>query len=938
MFYKPEKVKHIWDTWLYLHEGTCYLYQLIVDDRYCGQGVCLATSRDGVFWREHGPIFHKLDNAAGLGTGYVWKSPNFERDGRFLMNFSEWFEDDINSQIIRFAQSTDLVHWERLGEDCDFPPDPRWYNTYPNEKGSRWDCIYPLARPGGGYYGYWTATPKDRPGFAFGMTEDGAHWQALSPPEIEWGDMPPLAGIEVGGIEKIGDKYYLMLGGSNGPDGINGMFCFTGEKPEGPFRPAPANFGLLNSDKDHFHTYFARFFPTKEAMLINHHSRTRSGETCFAPLKYAEVDLDGVLRLAWWAGNEILRGPLVTNQLLAPRQTPLGLLSMIDSPLDVQGGLFIEAVLPAAAQAAGNAVGFYIECHGGRHGVILLQDDQRVQFGVAEDDGERYVCEQVVDHDQRFGDTMKCVLLIKGEYTELYLRDRLISGFSLSATPTGRIGSFLPSDKLWAPWVWRFRRPEEIPADVTPHENAAIYRAHEAMASAAPLVRRDQKRPVWHFCPPAGWMNDVNGPLFWQGYYHIFYQSTPFKASFGDYIYWGHARSRDLVHWELLPHAIWPDAEELGCWSGTACITATGQPLIVYSSSDRWVSEGRGFSQNGALPCDDDLIVWRKHPDNPLLAYSTHAQPGFALAWRDPFIFTHQGRAFMILGGTERGTPIYEAETPDYNRWRYRGQMLDQDAECPNFFRLGEKWVFITSPYGPVNYRVGRFDSASLRFHPEAEGLMDQYNAFYGTNGLYDPHGRCIYLSRLLSFGGRSPRGNHDYGWDGCMALPRILSLGPDNHPRQTPAPELQALRCSPVRHENTNLDRSSHRIKDLRGDTLEIIAKFVPQGAAGFGLKVRCGEDGARGTTITCNGRSIRVHDALIDHTFALDRPADDGAVTLHVFLDKAVLELFVNDGSYVASYIILPEAPGLSVHVFAEGGRALGESLEAWTLQPIA
>ena len=62
-------------------------------------------------------------------------------------------------------------------------------------------------------------------------------------------------------------------------------------------------------------------------------------------------------------------------------------------------------------------------------------------------------------------------------------------------------------------------------------------------------------------------MNDVNGPLFHKGQYHIFYQLNPYDTEVGDGIHWGHARSNDLVYWEHLPLALWPSTEqgETGC-------------------------------------------------------------------------------------------------------------------------------------------------------------------------------------------------------------------------------------------------------------------------------------------------------------------------------------------------------------------------------------
>jgi hypothetical protein len=101
----------------------------------------------------------------------------------------------------------------------------------------RWDCIYVIPRPGGGLYGYWTATPKPETGgkFGFGQSMDGVTWEALDPPKT-YG----VGDGEVGAVEKIGDRYYMMFG----TGGL--MVTLVADRPEGPFCAAERNFRLLS--------------------------------------------------------------------------------------------------------------------------------------------------------------------------------------------------------------------------------------------------------------------------------------------------------------------------------------------------------------------------------------------------------------------------------------------------------------------------------------------------------------------------------------------------------------------------------------------------------------------------------------------------------------------------------------------------------------------
>src|ERR1041385_537002 len=124
--------------------------------------------------------------------------------------------------------------------------------------------------------------------------------------------------------------------------------------------------------------------------------------------------------------------------------------------------------------------------------------------------------------------------------------------------------------------------PPRSPTTTVP-ANPAIAQAMAALNQAIPQAAADPNRPLYHFRPAALWMNDPNGPIYYQGYYHLFYQLNPYADTWG-HMHWGHARSRDLVHWQHLPIALWP-SEELGeehVFSGCATLTAKGQPTIFY--------------------------------------------------------------------------------------------------------------------------------------------------------------------------------------------------------------------------------------------------------------------------------------------------------------------------------------------------------------------
>ena len=121
------------------------------------------------------------------------------------------------------------------------------------------------------------------------------------------------------------------------------------------------------------------------------------------------------------------------------------------------------------------------------------------------------------------------------------------------------------------------------------YSNPTIARATSRVQAAISKAQADPTRPVYHFLAPAQWMNDVNGPIFHKGYYHVFYQLNPDNEGYDHQeadMHWGHTRSCDLVHWEYLPIALWPSQEqgEKHCASGCTVINDLGQPMAFYTS------------------------------------------------------------------------------------------------------------------------------------------------------------------------------------------------------------------------------------------------------------------------------------------------------------------------------------------------------------------
>ncbi len=453
-----------------------------------------------------------------------------------------------------------------------------------------------------------------------------------------------------------------------------------------------------------------------------------------------------------------------------------------------------------------------------------------------------------------------------------------------------------------------------------------IQKPMAAVQAATAGAETDPLRPVTHFHPPAQWMNDLNGPIWYKGYYHIFYQHNPYGDEWGN-MHWGHARSRDLVQWEHLPIALWPSKEkgEDHCFSGCAAIDGAGRPILIYTS----IGDKRTPEIWAATPDDDILLTWKKHPANPILTLADHGGQQID-DWRDPFVFKAEGKTFMVIGGHPKGGKgaifVYEAKNAELTQWTYRGIGLEGTEgnwECPNLFPLGGKWVLVYSPHSTVRYCVGQFDPKTCKFTPQSQGVVD-YGDYYAPNCTEDTQGRRIMWGWIRGFPGGK-------GWNGCLTLPRVLSVDLQERLVQTPVEEAKRMRGKGIRIEGRQVSDGRWVAPDISGDCLEGILRYRPGQKGRFGLVVRCSADGSKGVSIIVDVESgkLTVGGKTIEKAIG-----NDTVRTLHLFLDKSVLEVYAEDGRVCVTTVIQPDPGAMSVALVAEGGSMTVEALELWPI----
>jgi beta-fructofuranosidase len=479
------------------------------------------------------------------------------------------------------------------------------------------------------------------------------------------------------------------------------------------------------------------------------------------------------------------------------------------------------------------------------------------------------------------------------------------------------------------------------------------------------MSNSDPHRPRYHFLPPAAWMNDPNGLIYWKGNYHLFYQYVPNDPPW-ERKHWGHAASFDLVHWIDLPIALTPTPggpDQDGCFSGCA-VNHNGVPTLIYTGV-------RGERQ---LPCvatsPDDLATWQKYPGNPVIV--APPQELDLLAFRDHTLWKEGNIWYQLIGAGIKGVggTVLLYQSANLLEWEYMHPFYIGDRsstvpvwtgsmwECPDFFSLGNTCVLVVSIFDESRFREEAYkeslhyvvafvgDYTNHTFTPITRSIIDYGGYYYAPQTLLDPRGRRLQFGWLWE--GRSDKAQWTAGWSGVMSLPRVLSLSTDNLLRFEPAPELKQLKGKHWQLKDFSvLSTSFTQLKEMQGDCLEIQVEFMLDEATEVGISVRCAPDGAEQTSI----RYDRLHGLLIidrqrsslsdeveqdvrSGPLALDA---DEPLFLHIFLDCSVIEVFANYRLCMSSRIYPSRADSLGVGFFAHGGTARIRAMDVWEMRSV-
>lgn len=478
-------------------------------------------------------------------------------------------------------------------------------------------------------------------------------------------------------------------------------------------------------------------------------------------------------------------------------------------------------------------------------------------------------------------------------------------------------------------------------------QTPAVWRGVKgAIQASVNLVRAvrvacDPQHPIYHFSPPANWMNDPNGLICWQGKTHLFYQYNPAAPVWGS-IHWGHAVSTDLVHWKRQPIAMHPTPNtpnEDGCWSGSAVITPDG-PVFYYTAV---------FPETVCMARPDkDFSRLVNDTDNPVIS----APPqGLELeGFRDPCVWREGDEWYLTLGSGFKGVggAILLYQSKDLKHWDYLHPLLTGDQknevpfptgtmwECPQLVQIDEQYfLFISAIIDPKTQYTIYFQGKMKdhRFIPTSVNKPDQ-----GGGTVYAPLTFEDDKNRRILFGWikeeREEAACRKAGWAGTMTLPRVLSLSPGMDLLIDPAPEVSLLRKAQIATFSGEL---ADQFSVLSGTktllNAEIEAKIQFNGSNGVEFVLASSPHADERTVLMFD---VAHSSFMVDTTAASRDPLARGVrkectlplcqnepLDLRIFLDGSVLEVYANHRVVMTSRLFPTGRAGLRLFARSIDGK---------------
>ncbi|MBK8944797.1 MAG: glycoside hydrolase family 32 protein [Ignavibacteriae bacterium] len=455
---------------------------------------------------------------------------------------------------------------------------------------------------------------------------------------------------------------------------------------------------------------------------------------------------------------------------------------------------------------------------------------------------------------------------------------------------------------------------------------------------------KEKYRPQFHFTPESKWMNDPNGLVYFNGKYHLFYQYYPYDIVWGP-MHWGHAESKDLLHWKHLPIALYPDS--LGnIFSGSAIIDKNNSAgfgknamiaIFTYHNDSLWVKGFKNTESQGIAYSLDEGNTWEKYTGNPVLNNSGEQD------FRDPKVFWNDEINMwnMVLAVGDR---IKIFSSANLINWKFESDFIPGNDEqnlgvweCPDLFKMKvddeEKWILIVNhgngaPNGGsgTRYFVGNFDGKTFQ-NSQKSIWLDYGTDFYaGVTFSNVPENKNILIAWMSNwqYATKTPT----EVWRSAMTLPRELKLNRQNnlyYLSQKIVEQFSSITNNISFEENIKLPFIQENI-DL--SQIEISFKNNSQNLV-IELSNNLNEfvkiELSKNQLIIDRSKSGKID---FNENFAnkiQTMPLNDEINLFQIILDKSSVEILLNNGKYSMTNLFFPNEEFSKLKIYSENSEQI-------------
>jgi len=469
-------------------------------------------------------------------------------------------------------------------------------------------------------------------------------------------------------------------------------------------------------------------------------------------------------------------------------------------------------------------------------------------------------------------------------------------------------------------------------------------------------LTKDPHHPLYHFVSPENQLNDPNGLCFWKGRWHMFYQGYPPEDPRQ---HWGHAISDDLIHWRDMPYAIYPNPEDC-CYSG-ATLVEKDRVIAMY--------HGTGVGNMVAVSRDPLLLNWEKVTGEAVITSRDVPVRIF-----DPCIWKKDGVYYSLSGSTlpgPGGKPIradFLMRSKDLESWEYlhpfvendRFTLVGDDGACPYFWPIGDRHILLFfSHMSGGQYLLGDYDKGRDKLVATSGGSFN-FGPSYPA-GVHAPSATPDGQGGVIVIFNMNP-GKATKGWGQIMSLPRALTLTTTDELGVEPAGDIASLRYDHRHVGATKLPANEEIVLNgIRGKSTEVVAEIDTGGAPMVEMNVLRSSGKEEFTRIAfyrnrgywfrrpAPGRHFSL--VVVDSSYSSAAPdvtsrapetapvyvAPDEPLKLRVFVDRSVVEVFVNGRQCVAVRVYPDRGDSVGVSLRAQGKDAKLNSLDAWQMKSI-